>query len=323
MTRNKLYPNGLSSGLDTALNKAYWIGTCTRTFSSAFLLFDNAMNGPRFRPAVKTTLLVFAVAQTTLAQTPSPVSITSIQSISNAVQITWTGGSGPFAVQHRANFAESWCTCIPFVSGDSALVAQPEIQGFFRVIDVATKNSSFAVSLNGAAERPTPVAGGGSGSGSGSVNTNGLSFTFSYNSLSGPATAVRLHGPATRDESANAFADLTPFIVNTTNNVGGEGTTNFGGHLSGSVILTPEQKLSVLNGLTYVNLCTAAHTNGEIRGQLTASMSGIVLCPTAGSFTNIITSYLEDGWLISGNYGSGFWASAAVFGSFNVRSPFL
>jgi hypothetical protein len=80
-----------------------------------------------------------------------------------------------------------------------------------------------------------------------------LSWRVTYAGLTGPATASHIHGPA--GPGANAGV-LVPF-----SNVG---TSPF----SGEAQITPEQFNQLSSGQWYVNVHTAAHPGGEIRGQL-------------------------------------------------------
>lgn len=114
---------------------------------------------------------------------------------------------------------------------------------------------------------------GAEGSGSGLfmlVETN-LSFNITYGGLTGPLTAAHIHGPAEFGESAGV---LVPFNAQ---------AFDVDGSISGTVGLNPTQLAAFLDGLTYVNIHTAEHPGGEIRGQilrrafaqpLTASLSG-------------------------------------------------
>ena len=84
-------------------------------------------------------------------------------------------------------------------------------------------------------------------------NTRLLRWKLSFTGLSGPATAGHFHGPA--DIGTNAKVAL-PFTspLNTT--------------VEGKMTLTPAQAADLLTGKWYVNIHTAAHPDGEIRGQM-------------------------------------------------------
>lgn len=84
-------------------------------------------------------------------------------------------------------------------------------------------------------------------------NTRLLRWKISFTGLSGPATAGHFHGPAAI--GANASIAL-PF----------KGAVK--SPLEGQATLTPAQATDLLTGKWYVNIHTAAHPGGEIRGQM-------------------------------------------------------
>jgi hypothetical protein len=121
------------------------------------------------------------------------------------------------------------------------------------------------VSLSGASARPNPVSTSGKGQGTMFLQGRTLSINVRYEGLSGEATAAHIHGPAGKDEATGVLLDLSTFT-------GGE----FGasGHIAGTAELTTEQLSAVIDGMSYINIHTAANPSGEIRGQV-ESQSGV------------------------------------------------
>jgi hypothetical protein len=81
-----------------------------------------------------------------------------------------------------------------------------------------------------------------------------LKYTITYEGLTGDATAAHFHGPA--DASGNA-----PPVVPIADD-------KLASPIEGEATLTPEQITDVQNHMWYFNVHTAAHPDGEIRGQL-------------------------------------------------------
>ena len=79
-----------------------------------------------------------------------------------------------------------------------------------------------------------------------------LHWRITHAGLSGPITAAHFHGPAGPDQNAPALVPLHPA----------------GPAITGQLRITPEQFSQLYSGHWYVNLHTAAHPQGEIRGQL-------------------------------------------------------
>jgi uncharacterized membrane protein YgdD (TMEM256/DUF423 family) len=124
------------------------------------------------------------------------------------------------------------------------------------------------VGLTGEAERLDPVSTSGSGFGLLTLIGKQLSFRIAYLGLSGTATFAHIHGPAPDSTPAGIMIDLQP------HNGGAFGAS---GSFAGSVTLTDEQLAALVDGLTYVNIHTAANPGGEIRGQISPHITAIAL----------------------------------------------
>ena len=85
--------------------------------------------------------------------------------------------------------------------------------------------------------------------------TSQLRWTITYSGLSGPVTAGHFHGPASKMDNAGVA-------------VGFKG--NLDSPIVGEAILTPTQMGELMDGKWYVNLHTAMHPKGEIRGHVMA-----------------------------------------------------
>lgn len=120
----------------------------------------------------------------------------------------------------------------------------------------------FTVSGNasGSQEVP-PVATAGTATLTGTYNSadNKLDYTINWSGLSGNVIAAHFHGPAAVGVSAGPVVD----IIVTVNGISGTA--------AGSATLTSDQESYLLAGTLYYNLHTAAHVDGEIRAQVTAT----------------------------------------------------
>jgi CHRD domain len=114
---------------------------------------------------------------------------------------------------------------------------------------------TFKATLDGKSEVPATTS---SGTGTAAVEydpaTKKLSWTLTYSGLTGPATAAHFHGPAEPGKNAG----VAVAIPNATSSPA-----------EGSATLTDAQAADLEAGKYYVNVHTAAHPSGEIRGQVT------------------------------------------------------
>lgn len=83
--------------------------------------------------------------------------------------------------------------------------------------------------------------------------TSTLSYTLRYSGLSGPVKAGHFHGPAEAGKNAGVALGISSI---------GESP------VQGRAVLTAAQAEDLLAGKWYVNLHTAAHPGGEVRGQV-------------------------------------------------------
>jgi hypothetical protein len=82
------------------------------------------------------------------------------------------------------------------------------------------------------------------------TDANKVSWKITHEGLTGDATAAHFHGPAKVGENAGPIVDITANLA--------EGTAD----------VTPEQLQMIREGNSYVNIHTAQHPDGEIRGQV-------------------------------------------------------
>jgi hypothetical protein len=192
------------------------------------------------------------------------IEITNISRDGGTVVIEWAGGNPPYVVQRKSQVTDpAWISVATAAPPNQNRATIPMLGniGIFRIagglgVDVI----SLSATLSGQAEVPA-VETTATGFGLLSVEGDTVHFHFSYEGLSGPATAAHIHGPASPTENAPPVIDLQQFAQ------GGFGVS---GTISGSVTATAGQKTALLGGNTYVNIHTAAHPGGEIRGQILA-----------------------------------------------------
>lgn len=80
-----------------------------------------------------------------------------------------------------------------------------------------------------------------------------LSWTLNYSGLTGDPNGAHFHGPATPDKNAGVAVPITAPLTSP---------------VKGSATLTDAQATDLMAGRWYVNVHTAAHKDGEIRGQV-------------------------------------------------------
>ena len=118
----------------------------------------------------------------------------------------------------------------------------------------------YTATLTAAEEVPPATDSHGAGTAEVRIDTKTNEFTWkvSYSGLTGPATMGHIHGPASKGQNAGV---ITPFpgVANATSAEG-----------KGKIDQTQYGDLAA--GLYYVNIHTAKHPGGEIRGQLMRKM---------------------------------------------------
>lgn len=121
----------------------------------------------------------------------------------------------------------------------------------------AASAQSFKAEARGMQEVPPTMSGGvGTFNGTYDPRTRVLTWTGSVSALTGPATAAHLHGPASPGQNAGVLVPIPGVKI---------------GPFEGSARLSAAQARALMGGQTYFNVHTAANSNGEIRGQVTAA----------------------------------------------------
>jgi hypothetical protein len=111
---------------------------------------------------------------------------------------------------------------------------------------------------NAANEKQTnPVVSSATGNITGTYNqsTNVLQYTITWTGLTGNATAMHFHGPASPQESAGVLIPIP-------------GANTPSGTISKSETLTDEVEAHLLGGKVYYNIHTGTYGQGEIRGNI-------------------------------------------------------
>jgi hypothetical protein len=186
---------------------------------------------------------------------PPALDVALLESAGLAMQLHWTGGRGPFIVQLRADFNDTEWMNVLTTTNSSAAVPQPGNSGFFRVgSQTPTTVIPLTAWITGSNQIPA-VDSPAQSLGTLSLEGNILTYFIPFSGLVADAQAAHIHGPALSSENADVLHPLTS----------PSGTT---GVLKGTVTLSASDRDLLLAGRTYVNIHTAAHLDGEIRGQI-------------------------------------------------------
>lgn len=127
------------------------------------------------------------------------------------------------------------------------------------------------IPLSGAQSVPSvPTPGHGTATVTLDTQTRRITITGVYAELTSPVTAAHLHAPAAQGQSVMiAIMDLDH-----------DGGT--AGTFAGTRVLAPNQLAWVLDSLSYINIHTVDHADGEIRGQITVPAPA-TLAPTVSA----------------------------------------
>jgi CHRD domain len=123
--------------------------------------------------------------------------------------------------------------------------------------------TQFKADLKGSSEVPPNKT-----TGSGTVTmtydsaTKKLTWNGSFSGLTGAATMAHIHGPAAAGKNAGILIWLSNKDTK---------AHPFTSPFQGSATLTDAQAKDLMDGQCYVNVHTAAHPGGELRGQLVKS----------------------------------------------------
>lgn len=128
---------------------------------------------------------------------------------------------------------------------------------------VMAQSVTYKVAMSSANQTPA-IAGKASGSATLTLTGNTVKYTISVKDLSGPATMAHIH-------IGKAGVSGPPAYTFTVNKVASgklaEGTIDLSKNVSANVS-GDSLKVLLNNGSAYINVHTAAHPGGEIRGQV-------------------------------------------------------
>lgn len=119
---------------------------------------------------------------------------------------------------------------------------------------LAAEQTMLSAEMSGGAQVP-PVDTEATGTAEVTLDSEAMtvSWTVSAENLTGDPVAAHFHGPAGPEESAPPVIDISE------------------NWQEGSAEITAEQMDMIQTEMTYINLHTEAHPDGEIRGQVTAA----------------------------------------------------
>jgi len=120
----------------------------------------------------------------------------------------------------------------------------------------ACGGTTYKATLSGSSEVPA-VTTTATGSFTGTLDGTKVDVTGNYSGLSGAASAAHIHGPSDATATGPVICTLTVTESATA------GTGTLSGECTNLVLA------DVNAGMNYVNVHTAAHGGGEIRGQIT------------------------------------------------------
>jgi hypothetical protein len=136
--------------------------------------------------------------------------------------------------------------------------------------DPAGPATEFSATLNGASE-VDPVNTSGSGTATFEIDGNELDFTLNAAGLTN-VTAAHIHGPAAVGVNAGVIVPLFNAQAEGAWDGSKSASVNATMFVTGQAITTMDALVALLrSGQAYVNVHTAAHPGGEIRGQITAN----------------------------------------------------
>ena len=103
------------------------------------------------------------------------------------------------------------------------------------------------------------------------TQTNALSWNIGFTQLTGAATNAHMHGPAQIGQNAGVQIDIGA-------------ASGLVSPMIGNAVINAQQAADLKAGLWYVNIHTARHPGGEIRGQIVPAPGALCLLAGAGLF---------------------------------------
>ncbi|HUV33000.1 MAG TPA: CHRD domain-containing protein [Devosiaceae bacterium] len=133
--------------------------------------------------------------------------------------------------------------------------------GLSAVTAARAETISLVADLSGASSvPPNDATGTGRAGATFDTDTRVLRWQVTYEGLSGPMVGAHIHGPSEPGANAGIVVGFDPIGVSP---------------IIGSFELSEAQAVELLEGLFYVNLHTALHPGGEIRGHLIETGPGM------------------------------------------------